>query len=362
MLVLLGIGCGQGPSATATTVRAAESTSVQGELINQDAIFAYPTRVVVADTRLIVVDAAEPFIHVIDLSNAFLAMSFARNGFGPDEFGSIRSVIRRPQANDLWAHDIERNQIRRLEVSTHEGRDTIITLPKFGGTAALDAVWITDSQLALSVANDSASLAVLDVASGKATVLGPALPFGAAETPPASLSDRRRAAVTRMCYEPTHSSLVRAYTYAGRLEAIDLRNNATLTTYAVPSGFAPVFHQDTNTTSFNLRVPGQKIGYLACGAGPEYVFSLFSGRAIGDNRRSLYAASHGDLLQVFAWDGRFLGSIKLNPGITDFSYDASRRILYGVRYFPRPGVFRYPLGPALNSLLTTMALGRGEHG
>jgi len=119
-----------------------------------------------------------------------------------------------------------------------------------------------------------------------------------------------------------------------------------------PVEIRPVYGTTTDVSSPEeapVMMPSTRYGYLDVTADDTRIYTLFSGRSFGEFKG---AASLGSRIDMFGWDGEFLGSRRLLGAVSNISIGGSPNVLWAVQREPKPAVVGYLLPPAGTSSST----------
>lgn len=316
--------------------------SLRGEVLSESDSLGIPFSVAVNGEHLLVSDAAgEPAVHVFRLPAGALVGSFGREGQGPGEFVSVRSVEPvHGRPGEFWVYDITLKRmthvdVRRLGRPGENVHDRILTFRS--DLLPMGPVWTDEATLLSHGIFVDGRLAQFDTAGRLVRTVGP-LPPSRRRNEPVTVV--QHAYTGTMAPAPSRGLLALATRHADRLE-IYHADGRPVAVVQGPDAFDPVYEMETRGGSaFMSTGDDLRFGYLDVAATDREVFALYSGRTRSDHPGR---ANYGDRVHVYDWSGRLLRVLLLDHSAIGIAVDARAEHLYAVRQDPTPALLRYAL-------------------
>jgi hypothetical protein len=329
-LLAAGIAARLGSGADAQGARRAAAGPRDGEtqlsaaVVSEASSLAIPTRLIVDDRWIFVLDAAsDSVLHQFRRDDGALYQSLGRRGRGPGEFRGAWSLSYDRASGDAWVYDVSLARLTRIVVP-RSGAQPAHAGPSFQLTAqgtATDAVWLDSTRLLVPGFYRDARVAILDGAGRRVAGIGPGLTRRSRTIPQVS---QARAAL--------HSDgqlAVLANRHMASIELIDLERATTTTVPGPvalsrgsgPAGLGAIAYVDVTVTATSI-------------------YALFSGR---DPATSGQRASFGDRIHVFGWDGTLERTLRLDGDVIAIAVTEDGSAIYALRHEPRPALVRFDL-------------------
>jgi hypothetical protein len=296
--------------------------------VSETSTLALPTRLIVADPWIFVLDAAsDSVLHQFRLEDGALFQSLGRRGRGPGEFRGAWSISQDRQSGDVWVYDISLARLTRIVVPRDGSQ------PAYAGASiqlsadgtGIDAVWLDSTQLLVPGFFRDARVAILDGSGRRVTGIGPGFTRWSTAYPQVTQA--------RVEMRPDGDRAVLANRHLASIELIDLEQFTTTTVpgpVALPDGSGPS----------GLDA----VAYVDVAVSATSIFALFSGRPVATSGQN---ASFGDCIHVFGWDGRFRRGLRLDGDVIAIAVTEGGSAIYALRHDPRPALVRFDL-PVVN--------------
>ncbi|MYE34667.1 MAG: hypothetical protein F4X23_07415 [Gemmatimonadales bacterium] len=309
------------------------------EVVYSDDSLGWVVDLGLAGGRLVGIDALlDPSVHVFDLGSLERLASYGRRGDGPGEFKDPEQIV--PGGTDspdeVWILDGVHQRLTRLSL------DEIVT-----GSLVEPETFQMDGPNAGSLvrAPDSHWFAGGWITGGRVaryrpdrsydrTILG--FPAGAA-APGMTLL---QAYESRVVADPAGGRLAAATLLGGLLEIFDY-DGASIAQAAVPDAFQPTWRQGRSRGGRAVMSlgPETRYGFTDLVATERRVYGLFSGRSVAEPGTP-WATTQ---VQLYSWDGAYLGTLQLGRAAEAITVDASDTWLYASGPDPEPWVGRFRL-------------------
>lgn len=325
-------------------------------VLASESALGLPVRVrAINDSMLGVVSATEPFVHLVRRANGAIVQSLGRKGQGRGGVWGLRDVRVSPgDTTGVWLYDLGSRRLshRRILIGSRidPSADSTIVLP--AGHILEAPVWLTRTQLLAYAPTETSSVVVQDTRSGRAVVKGQPVMFAGATSANVSLSEQARAAAdVRLCQDSKYARVIRAFRFAGRIDALDYSGQLALT-FAVPDAFEPVFRPLGRAFRFATDDDNIRIGYAGCTLTPRWLVALWSGR--GASTVGVARAGLGSEFHVFDREtGALVGRVPVDREMSSIQSDLACRTIFGSVPGPTPMIVAYSiaaldlaLGPA----------------
>lgn len=310
-----------------------------GRVLTDTLSLAFPRDLLAHDDRIAVLDSRGEFaLQVFDSKGNRLAVA-GREGAGPGEFVSPRSIFERPgHPGAVWLYDSRLNRLTAYDLSELDSAEIRPT-----GILQLETELVMESPRWL----DSTSLVALNTmfqpaegrfmifASNGAPQTSMGEPPPGADGVPAFI--RQQAYGGEIAVHPDGSRFILASNNAGRLELFTAEGSRSV--FATPDPFDPDYRPAPDGINM-FRGPKFRFGYIDVDAASERVYALFSGKRFHDHPQTAYT---GNQVHVFDWDGSLLRVLMLDADLFAITVDDEERQLYGTRLDPYPQLMSYPL-------------------
>jgi len=344
-LLAVGVADGLGSGADAQGARHAVSgarhdeTLLSAAVVSEAGELGIPTRLIVDDRWIFVLDAAsDSVLHQFRRDDGVLYRSLGRRGRGPGEFQGAWSISYDHASGDAWVYDVSLARVTRIVVPRGDPgpayADTSIQLAAQGSPT--DAVWLDSARLLAPGFYRDARVAVLDGSGRRVAGIGPGFTHWSKTVPQVSQA--------RVALHPRAHRAVLANRNLASLELIDLER-ATTTTVQGPV--------DLPRVSGPARLGA--IAYVDVAVTATSIYALFSGR---DPATVGQAASFGDRIHVFGWDGALERILRLDGDVIAIAVAEDESAIYALRHEPLPALVRFDL-PAVRLARLPSASARG---
>jgi hypothetical protein len=299
-------------------------SALSATVMNEAGDLAIPTRLIVDDPWIFVLDAAsDSVLHQFRLEDGTLYQSLGRRGRGPGEFRGAWSLSYDRESGDAWVYDISLARLTKIVVPRDERHPAYAgpSLQLAAGGTGTDAVWLDSARLLVPGFFRDARLAILDGSGRRIAGIRPSFTRWSTAYPQASLA--------RVELQPGGHRAVLANRHLASIELIDLERDTTITVQSpveLPRGSG--------------RREIDAVAYVDVAVTATSIYGLFSGRdAVTSGQR----ASFGDCIQVFGWDGTYRQSLRLDGDVIAIAVTEDGSALYALRHEPRPALVRFDL-------------------
>lgn len=335
--------------------------ALTGQVLTSDSALGLPGRIEVVGRNVVVVDqAADSIIHVLDRTDGNLIRSFGRRGGGPGEYQGVWSVAAVPGSDDeFWIWDVGSRRLTHVDLGedfVDGGGPGERSVNVAAEVPILDPVLVEDRWVAVGFMEEG-RFAFLDH-DGNMVGTGGALPPGDDELP---ASVRQQVNQSSLAAKPDRSLLAVVTRHFDRLEIY--RPDGTL----VVSRTGPFDIQpEYEVRMAEGRRPGiasggdLRFGYVGVAATDDRIYALFSGRVRAGFPPG--EAVYAEYVHVYDWEGTLLGALKLDAPSLSLAVDPAGEALYALRYDPVPAVVRYPLGEVFTEGAAVAAVPGVERG
>ncbi len=303
--------------------------SIPSTVISNALLLGRPTRIVVKDTLLFVIEAAgEPYVHVLDARTGALVRSLGRRGGGPGEFGEVPSFVPSSTVSErLWflegfSQEIEGLDLKQLTFTRHNEREGSTLRLEPRGVYSL----IATRDGFVGSRRDSTGAFLLTKYNQRG-LGGEVLARVAIDDGRASPQVLLTAYQHLLCAGPTDDQVALVYTFAGKAQIVDLVSQVTRDVQ-VPVGFVPTLGRNpvTRDVGFKNGEPTVRRGYSDCATTAEGIVLLFRGVLRG--KLSAPPPTSPSFLHVFDWQGRLTRVIRLDHYAESISVSPGGDMLY----------------------------------
>ena len=276
-------------------------------------------------------------VAVLNRTTGEILHQFGRHGAGPGEFlDPMWAVPVSEKPPSVWLYDFQNRRFTLLDLG-EPGR------PSRWQTRRMD-LGLSVTQLMRAggryVANGlfpDFTLLVTDTLGTPEARIRADPPFGPRAVP--HPDGRRVLNRNFMAADPGGRRFVLAYQFRSRLDFFTARGER----YGTVRG--------PRSTKPSFRVEGQRflwnddneMAFQSVTATKRYVYALFCGCRVDEERA-------GNLIQIFRWDGAYVGELVLDHQILTLAVDESDQILYGGIEEPFPGVAEWRLPAGLSTM------------
>jgi hypothetical protein len=288
--------------------------------------------------RLLVTDRLmHPHIVVLDRNTGTILRRFGANGGGPGEFRDPTWVfIDSMDPPRAWVWDDHNRRLTLLDLLA-AGADLIAEQIRINpAQPVLGMVWSGDNLIANGFFGEHAFL-ILDREGQTVTGIATDHPFTERDVPVSM--GRRFLNRTYMAVGPVHRRLVLAYQFKNRLDFYTA-NGEPYGTITGPRAATARFHVRGDRFFWD---PANEMTYQGLAATDCYVYASFNGTRLEES-------APGDLIQVFRWDGAFVGEFATDRPLFRFNVSQDDTVLFGAFEDPYPRVGEWPLPHWLRSL------------
>jgi len=297
---------------------------VEGEMLTFAPIIGQPLDAVVAGSKLWLRDASgDPDLHVVDPADGKVLRSAGRRGGGPTELSGAPGNMQADPTDDgsIWVFDGSRQSLIRFGAESEDSAARFVRIR--GGPAVIGkAVWLETNRGVGFTADPEAAFVFFDH-DGQVTASLPGEMLGSDSIP---MTARIHATITRfsVCVRPGGNRFAIIYGHAAQI-AIHRADTAERTLADVPVEGSPNFESDRARRHIVFK--RQSVFYLACSATRDRLYALYSGKPVDGTAAG--SALLARTIHVFDWEGRFVGSVSLDTGISGLAVDDGRRLIYG---------------------------------
>jgi hypothetical protein len=298
--------------------------TLQATILNASSALALPSGLGVVGQYVVVIDdASDSVLHVLDRHDGIWVRSLGRRGRGPGEFRgawSLDPVVTSPPS--VWVYDLPLRRLTHVPLLPHPTPRRVEprSVHLMDGAVLTGPHWLTPDSIVTAGFLVDARLAVYDSTGRRIGSLG---------TPGRLINQPIQATQARLTAHPQSRVLALASRYTSHIELVRLASR-TVETVAGP---IPV--NDGRTT-----VDLDRFGYVDVAATPNRIVALFSGR---ESQEFGPRATLGACLHIFDWQGTFKEAYRLDSDVLAIAASRDGELLYAIRHEPTPAVVRFTL-------------------
>ncbi len=311
---------------------------VKSRTLFESDTLALPSDIALVGDNVVVIDNAnEPALFVVDRTSGELLRAIGRRGDGPGEFRqpwTLDAVS--GSTSEVWVYDLGLGRLTKLDVTTSEdaASSRIVNLGSNGATTG--PIW-TDANTIVSLGLFATGrLAVFNVDGERTGTFG-VVPLGPS-TVPATV--KQHAYQATLVPHPERHLMAAVTRHAGRIE-LYRSDGSTVAMLDGPLPFEPRYTVGSNARAAVLRTGDDlRFGYIDGAGSNKYIFALFSGRTReGFPGRANFAR----FVHVFDWKGTFQKALRLDHDVLSIAIDRGSTTLYAVTHDPTPAILSYSL-------------------
>jgi hypothetical protein len=316
---------------------------LRAEAFAEGAYLKEPTRLMVRDSDVVVLDRWAPMIHVIGRRDGRRIASFGREGSGPGEFRVAMEVQPDPRdPHAFWVYDMGLGRLTRL---TFSGADTV---PETGpvvsisnvAPAILQPLWLSDTSLVATGLFPRGRLITASQDGKLLATIGETPSHPGGEAVPVTVV--QHAYSGPLTVAPDRTRLAVGTRHADRLE-IFAADGRRLREVTAADGWLPVFETRYEREGVSMATGADlRFGFVGLASNDDFIFALFSGDRRGDAPGK---ASLGKEIRVYAWNGTHRATLALPERAVSIAVDPHGRELYAIHDEPEPRIARYHLPP-----------------
>ncbi len=310
----------------------------KSEILFESDTLALPSDIAVVGDNVVVIDNAnEPAVFVVDRTSGEVLRAIGRRGDGPGEFRqpwTLDAVS--GSTSEVWVYDLALGRLTKLDVTTSEDSadSKIVTLQSNG--AATGPIW-TDANTIVSLGLFATGrLAVFNVDGERMDTFG-TVPLGPPNVP---ATVKQHAYQATLVPHPERHLLAAVTRHASRIE-LYRSDGSTVAMLDGPLPFEPRYSVRSTADVPVLKTGDDlRFGYIDGAGTNKYLFALFSGRTReGFPGRANFAR----FVHVFNWNGTFVKALRLDHDVLSIAVDRESTTLYAVTHDPTPAILRYAL-------------------
>jgi hypothetical protein len=281
---------------------------------------------VLSEELAVVLDRADPFMHLIDVKRGVYSYALTP---GPEDSTDALNVYRiapsPSDAHEFLGYDLIGGTLNLWRIGGAERPLTLVSRITLQSIETVDApIWHPDGRISVELTRVNALRAWVGRDGTLSEPTGVALTAGQ----PSWIPDEawRRAMAGNTCASPDRKRIARVFQHTARLLVLDSAGNS------VPgardeSFFSPSFdvRDVTGEVVFAGNSNTSRLAYRACSATRDRIYALFSGRLprlSGANSEPVAGQVH-----VYDWRGRMLGGFRLQRDAIGLGVTPSGRML-----------------------------------
>jgi len=320
----------------------AAPTILPATVLSASPALALPSGLGVVGQYLVIIDdASDSVLHVLDRHDGTWVRSLGRRGRGPGEFHGAWSLD--PARNappSVWVYDLPLRRLTEVPLlpkpTDRRVEPRMVRLTD--GAVLTGPHWLTPNSIVTTGFLVDARLALYDSTGRRIGGLGT----------PGRLADQPiQATQARLTSHPQKQVLALANRYTSHIELVSLASQKLETV----TGPIPV--NDGGAT-----VELDRFGYVDAAATAQRVVALFSGR---ESEEFGARAVFGACLHTFDWQGTFREAYRLDSDVLAIAASADGEFVYAVRHEPTPAVVRFRL-PGVGPLRAAAGTGASATG